>query len=770
MLPVGVYPIPRSSLLPGRPRVPWLGPGMYATVLQDERPFMGMVADPRGVLPEQRVDERDQQEQEGWAVFETRRSQRNRVRGKGRHGTYILRSGGGCAGAQTGGGGNGRGGFHENGCGGEVYAVGERLDRPVKMAMWRCVGCGRNSFVERTRCFGCGRGRTAAAVLVEETWREDMLPRDISQRYGRERGAGGASHAGLGQRTMGGDQGRENGRNRRVEEGGLERTGGKADWGHGRFGRLDHVHTGKGGELLGGGNLAHGKGQLQAAEQRSTGPGAREVGVGYDARSRGKAGDGGNVVGPAPVQVGACRGATAPGCTSDGNAQARPGGTEMRGPAAREPHGGKGPAPAVHTGPIGGARAKAAPSTPRGKQEEGVRGVDNVPTMQVGKGKGNKIPVPFVPPELPRDVLVAREQALLRRIGDLEEKNPEDPRLEVARVALGTARKEVRCAGGHTPQKICFSLLETNKQIAKCKEEIVRGESRIQAAKEKVAIAVAEQVREEEADRANRELLQSCHQRAAYLGFQAAVEGGKWVGGYAELAESASYVEASYLAGSAGGNENKRLGRHIGNLSRFVRQFGPAQYEYDEADDPVLQELASGRNSSHSISVDTVRVGSNTSVVSSSDTVVVDWREEEAYGEEEAIRQDNQGVATAGQGDEHAAECALEKVRAAAASAVVSIQLREAAAGAARGEHLLPLAWDVAAGAAKIPVPNTVLDLPRTAKEVRKASTEKRERGRSRSKEGRGRVGTGAGSASCGNRERRRARSIAICDGSVGGL
>ena len=564
-----------------------------------------------------------------------------------------------------------------------------------------------------------------------------------------------------------------------MEEGGLERMGGKADWGHGRFGRLDHVHTGKGGELLGGGNLAHGKGQLQAAEQRSTGPVAREVGVGYDARARGKAGDGGNVVGPASVQVGACRGATAPGCTSDGNAegggvqsrggaQARPGGTEMRGPAAREPHGGKGPAPAVHTGPIGGARAKAAPSTPRGKQEEGVRGVDNVPTMQVGKGKGAKIQVPFVPPELPRDVLVAREQALLRRIGDLEEKNPEDPRLEVARVALGTARKEVRCAGGQTPQKICFSLLETNKQIAKCKEEIVRGEIRLQAGKEKVGIAVAEQVREEEADRANRELLQSCHQRAAYLGFQAAVEGGKWVGGYGELAESAAYVEASYLAGSAGGNENKRLGRHIGNLSRFVRQFGPAQYE--EADDPVLQELASGRNSAHSISLDTVRVGSDTSVVSSSDTVVMDWREEEACGEEEAIRQDNQGAATAGQGDEHAVECALEKVRSAAASAVVSIQLREAAAGAARGEHLLPLAWDVAAGAAKIPVPNTVLDIPRTAKEVRNASTEKRERGRSRSKEGRGREATGAGSAACGKGERRRARSLAICDGRVGGI
>ena len=331
--------------------------------------------------------------------------------------------------------------------------------------------------------------------MVEEFWREIMLPRDIAQRFRSAQTAGGASRAGCEGIVF------VDGHNsyRRMDERGrgvAGREGGEED---GR--RLDHLHLGKGGGVQGEGNFERGKGWGgQAAEQRSIGPLQREVGHAH-AKARGKVGDGGVADASAASQGGASRGFGAVRDTAIGGGrrdcgadQVRAIGTGKAGLYPPAPRVGKGAVGGVHTGTIGGARPKAAanaPNTPRSKQAEELRGEDNVPTMQVGKGKGAKLPAPFVRPELPRDLLVGREQALAKRIGVLEERDPEDPRLENARAALGTTRKEVRCAGGQTPQKICFSLLEANKQIAKCEEEIVRSESRLQAAKEKVELAVA---------------------------------------------------------------------------------------------------------------------------------------------------------------------------------------------------------------------------------------------------------------------------------------
>ena len=307
-------------MLPGRPRVelaprwrvtysqvessPWKaagsrsGPGMYATVLRDERPFMGLAADPRDDMAEMRGGRDEQGE---WDIYESRRQKRNRTRRQA-SGTNVVRFGGGCAGAHASGGGVGGGCFRVRGDGGETHAGDDRSERRVRMAMWKCGGCGKNSFVERFACFSCGRGRTAAAALVEEFWREIMLPMDIAQRFRSAQTAGGASRAG-----------REgivfvDGHNsyRRMDERGrgvAGREGGEED---GR--RLDHLHLGKGGGVQGEGNFERGKGWGgQAAEHRSIGPLQREVGHAY-AKAKGKVGDGGTVDAPAAAQSGSAHG------------------------------------------------------------------------------------------------------------------------------------------------------------------------------------------------------------------------------------------------------------------------------------------------------------------------------------------------------------------------------------------------------------------------------------------------------------------------------
>ena len=77
--------------------------------------------------------------------------------------------------------------------------------KEVVVAMWKCVVCGGNSFRQRRQCFTCGSARTMASPVVDEIWKENMLPigvgaTEIVERWdeagkGHHRGGKGAVEA-----------------------------------------------------------------------------------------------------------------------------------------------------------------------------------------------------------------------------------------------------------------------------------------------------------------------------------------------------------------------------------------------------------------------------------------------------------------------------------------------------------------------------------------------------------------------------------------------
>ena len=280
----------------------------------------------------------------------------------------------------------------------------------------------------------------------------------------------------------------------------------------------------------------------------------------------------------------------------------------------------------------------------------------------------------FTPPPMPRHVLASRERALKERFEVIQGRCPEDPRLEQAREALGTVRQMVREAGGPSAKKLCFSLLDEHSRVDRCKAEIERAKEAVQAAKAKVDDAVAALVVEEDRLEASEAKHHNANARLAYLSFQVAVEGGQRVEGYARLAEDQAKIEAAVFAARAQGTFSTDLRNEIQRVWNFIRQFEPTKY--DPEDDPELQKLASSPSSNHTIQVDldTVSLKSAKSEV----TVGVDWKEQEAKAEEEAVRQEARLEEVPCQEDGAAAHAALELVRGAAASAAVNIQLAAA--------------------------------------------------------------------------------------------
>ena len=355
-----------------------------------------------------------------------------------------------------------------------------------------------------------------------------------------------------------------------------------------------------------------------------------------------------------------------------------------------------------------GARAKSRAGTPKGGRggAAGPPVADPVATRQVGGPPQQEASAPaevrpFNPPQLHRHVLASRAVALQQRVEGIEAKDPQHPKLEAAKEALGSTRRMVREAGGATPQKLCFSLLDAHGRIEKCRKETVQAEANLRAATEDVKDAVAKQVKAEEHVAASKLRQKYANERLAYLGFQAAVEGGQHITGYGGLAEALAYFEADVLSRRGKGGSSTQAEHYLEQMGKFIRQFAPVHYE--AVDDPVLQQVASSHGSDA-----TKPLGSQASDV----TIVVDWKEQEAQAEEAAVQQDNKagGGRKRRHEDGGEAEDALEKVRVAAASAVVHRQLADARQELdkeAIGAGQLPLAWSSLASAAKIPVPLT---------------------------------------------------------------
>ena len=386
-----------------------------------------------------------------------------------------------------------------------------------------------------------------------------------------------------------------------------------------------------------------------------------------------------------------------------------------------------------------GACAKSRAGTPKGGRGGAGEppGADPVATRQVGGPPQQEASAPaevrpFNPPQLHRHVLASRAVALQQRVEGIEAKDPQHPKLEAAKEALGSTRRMVREAGGATPQKLCFSLLDAHGRIEKCKKESVQAEAALRAATEAVKNAVAEQVKAEECVAASKLRQKNAHERLAYLGFQAAVEGGQHITGYAGLAEALAYFEADVLSRRGRGAANGQAEVYLEQMGKFIRQFAPVHYE--AVDDPVLQQIASSNGSSA-----TKPLGSQASEV----TIIVDWLEQEARAEGAAVQKDNAAVGGGKRRHEDGgeAEDALEKMRVAAASAVVHRQLadaRQELEKEANEAGQLPLAWSSVAIAAKIPVPLTMPCGPPVVRGPRGSSMQgagSGASGRSRSKE-----------------------------------
>ena len=429
-----------------------------------------------------------------------------------------------------------------------------------------------------------------------------------------------------------------------------------------------------------------------------------------------------------------------------------------------------------------------------------IEAVEQVATMQVGQGgkkkEGPQGPVErprlFTPPPLARHILASRERALKERVEVIQGRCPEDPRLEQAREALGTARQWVREAGGPSAKKLCFSLLDEHSRVDRCKAEIERAKEAVQAAKAKVDDAVAALVVEEDRLEASEAKHHNANARLAYLSFQVAVEGGQRVEGYARLAEDQAKIEAAVFAARAQGTFSTDLRGEIQRVWNFIRQFEPTKY--DPEDDPELQKLASSPSSNHTIQVDldTVSLKSAKSEV----TVGVDWKEQEAKAEEEAVRHEARLEEVPCQEDGAAAHAALELVRGAAASAAVNIQLAAARGTVEKVEGGALALQRMAERACRDPLPNSERPLaPTGGGTVRPLRSKENARGRSRSKEGAWKRGgaevecralaiyTGGEdrlreNQASGSTSRRgalppgpkRARSLAICDRGKGSM
>ena len=605
----------------------------FATVLRDDVPVhddarRARAASRNGFLGDGNDDGL------GWIDVDYTRGRRTKGGRESSRGSIVGKGGGGRGRGRDDGAAEGQRGEHVPralGAGGGVDASGpvaaaggrgaaEQSDKRVVVAMFNCEQCGKRSFLTRRSCFACGQGRPERPRIVEERWKAWALPKGV-----------GASVLGDAVRGVEGERTRQQQERRptRAEPEGIpgtrRRWASPAERGRGISAaaspQLAREGPWGGGQSSGGG-VATGKGGGGAVSHAVSGE--REE---FHAR-------------PAVEQ----------------QQQVQP------------------PQPQVQQQQRAGA-----------EEAQGERGPTSAAPMgtgQVGRGGGNEaggskegwpvMPQPYAPPPLPRHLLASRAEQLEGRIAALQ-KNPGDPRLEVAQRSLESTRVMLREAGGPTERRLAFSALDADDKIRRAEGQLAQDQEDLAKANQSVAEALEQQARMEAKVRASEQLLKNARARHAHLAFQIAVEAGRNASGYDELVVALTQVEAHVLA--SGGES---IGEAQGRVSRFVRMFKLAQYNKDE--DPVLQEVASVGSQ-----------GSNATLI------VGSWLEEESAAEMQAVQEQNKEKAKGGSKEENAkarrvekqeqegggnggqgVDASLEKVRAAAASACVHLQIGSA--------------------------------------------------------------------------------------------
>ena len=343
-------------------------------------------------------------------------------------------------------------------------------------------------------------------------------------------------------------------------------------------------------------------------------------------------------------------------------------------PAARP----KAKAAAVSSGPnrrVESAREVQAPET-----KKVATGVAGCLLGSTGKGGGvdggaggavdwPDTPDPYRPPPLPRPLCASRVVELEKRLGELQEV-PGDPRIEVVQKSLESARAMLREAGGPSERRLCFSVLDAEETIRRAEERLAASKEKLRRDDESARDALTQQARSEAEVRACEQALENARAKHAHLGFQVGVEACQNAKGYDELVGALSLVEAHVVSG---GNDSLREAQ--GLVSRFVRKFRMGTY--DKSQDPMLLEVASVASQS------------------SNDTIIIDrWQDQVADAERQAIVAEGikgdiahgpvgaEGVKQAvvqrfveGEGTTGGEDDALDKVRAAAASACVHLQI-----------------------------------------------------------------------------------------------
>ena len=308
---------------------------------------------------------------------------------------------------------------------------------------------------------------------------------------------------------------------------------------------------------------------------------------------------------------------------------------------------------------------------------------------------------PYQPPPLQRYLLASRVKELEGRVDELGSKNADHPRIIVARTALEGARTMLRDAGGPTERRLAYSILDADERIGKAEAQLTQDEDELRRAKKRVEEAVEAQDKCEAKVRTSLQLVENAKARHAHLGFQVALEAGRHARGFEELVGALAEVEAHVLSSVSG-----RLGEAQSFVSRFVRGF--QLVEYDKSTDPVLQEVAS--------------VGSQASTT----TICVErWQDGEAWGECEAMEKEEGGKSRKVEGPKEAAktEGCLRKVREAAASACVAIQL----SGARRSTEKFNIGSGRAASSApqracEVPEETALVVAPRADEDMRGAN------------------------------------------------
>ena len=506
-----------------------------------------------------------------------------------------------------------------------VPASSQQEAPKVLATMWKCPHCGANSFMGRHKCFVCERKRPAKPTLVEEKWKESAIPRMVQQR-----GAGGGAPEEL--------------RGGRVEHGGS----------------IDDGPRGVAGRMLAGRrNYSPGR---RDTERRRDPAGRREE----EQRENGgrvpleKSANGTGLVAWADVvraEAGSAKTENPPAARS--KAKAKP---KAKGRGREEE-------------PRAGERTEEAPLSELSEDQDNRAG-EARPKEEEGDDGHVPIPPPYQPPPLPRFLLAHRAKELHKRVSEMEQKDPADPRIAVAKAHQESTGALLREAGGHSSRRLCFSVLEADAKIRKCTSNLQKAEEELEQANEKVKEVLRQQEKADTMVAACHAALLNAKAKRAHLGCQVAVDASREVDGVADLMAAMGQL-AAWVQTSG----NQRLQESMSHVAHFVGQFQPTVY--DAKADPVLNEIAS--------------VDSSLSEA----TIIMDWQAEKrgekrtAHGEEKV--------------DGPCADAALERLNAVAANAVVNLQIT---AVQAQKETTVPgeqvQLCSLAERAAKVPIPETM--------------------------------------------------------------